>query len=571
MPYIQRRIQIFLDDLKSGKINVVKNVAEQLNLEIQKIRFNSEGEFYLETCSPFLRAFARTYYIARDSLNQLPNENKAKECINELQSNTIDYKRINELNRELFEFYHEVFSSATDSSPEKFVPKGSDFSMEIKRLGAKLKGNKIKSERAHANYLNALERLDNHYRNSNEERFKAAQNTAGMKLVLGGKQSFSESSLKAVQSMLLYGDSILIPDPVFRWIEGENVNEKFRHVQMLEDIYYLSQLSPIINSDLETPPLIIFPSWEKSLELHDEQTQDGIELLAIQFFSNALNMKFDDLIEIKEYAHSKPDRFLKGIEDNKLFISWGRSINENLNEAIANQRKEYRKWRTKEYVDKIEKISDAELVLISIVERLIPQFHILDNAETFNAFPLMSLKQHWHYYSKTYHLQERRFKDKGILSNKTIQIIKALTDTKSAWLSRVPIDDLVRLRSEMANVDFRKKLNDILIEFETANSENVDSTLASIGLALQKLLEDHNKEVSKIDQEYNKRFLKSFSIPIIGICASFIPYLPDLAFTAATLSTFGKLVKDNIDEFCERRQLNKSLMGVLAASARDDN
>jgi hypothetical protein len=46
-----------------------------------------------------------------------------------------------------------------------------------------------------------------------------------MKLVLGGSSRFLESQLNAVRQLLLYADTVLIPDPILPWIEVDRSEE----------------------------------------------------------------------------------------------------------------------------------------------------------------------------------------------------------------------------------------------------------------------------------------------------------------------------------------------------------
>jgi hypothetical protein len=189
------------------------------------------------------------------------------------------------LNRELFAHFDAVFRAFTGCPPGDFVPEGSSFAKEIRRLGERLNASRTKANALLRVANDAYLDLQKHYRAAGNARLKLGGSLPGQKLVLGGAQGFSGSSLQAVRSMLMYGDTILIPDPVQRWMETEPVGEAFVTVRMLEDIFHLSKLRPLVDADLPVVPLLVFPSWERLMEEHDQATRDRMERLAIDLFA----------------------------------------------------------------------------------------------------------------------------------------------------------------------------------------------------------------------------------------------------------------------------------------------
>lgn len=122
---------------------------------------------------------------------------------------------------------------------------------------------------------NAFEWLDTevrqHQAREGMEAFRAAKEIGGLKLVLGGGSRFGETQLHSVMGITLYGDTILIPDPIMPWLERERVEERFQHVLVLKAAHAILQLKPLVDAALPYPPLVVFPSFEKSLEEDDEQ------------------------------------------------------------------------------------------------------------------------------------------------------------------------------------------------------------------------------------------------------------------------------------------------------------
>ena len=101
--------------------------------------------------------------------------------------------------------------------------------------------------------------------------------------VLGGSSSFKASQFNSVTQSLLYADTILIPDPVMPWIESDRKEERFRNIRMLEAVFGILHIKPLVDAEFRYPAVMVFPSWEKLLEHNDAQTQAGISTLIGDF------------------------------------------------------------------------------------------------------------------------------------------------------------------------------------------------------------------------------------------------------------------------------------------------
>src|SRR5207249_431585 len=123
--------------------------------------------------------------------------------------------------------------------------------------------------------------------------YDAFRGLGGMKLVIGGTAWFKPTTLQAVRSMALYADTLLVPDPVLPWFEKERPEERFQLVAPLEAVFLMLHLKPLIDADLPHPAILIFPSWEKTLETRDEITRDGIGRIILDFFSHYLDTSFE--------------------------------------------------------------------------------------------------------------------------------------------------------------------------------------------------------------------------------------------------------------------------------------
>jgi len=63
--------------------------------------------------------------------------------------------------------------------------------------------------------------------------------------------------------MVLYTDTVQIPDPIFAMIEAERPEERFHSVQILQEMFFLLRLKPLVDADLGVPPVVVFPSFDR--------------------------------------------------------------------------------------------------------------------------------------------------------------------------------------------------------------------------------------------------------------------------------------------------------------------
>jgi hypothetical protein len=475
-----------------------------------------------------------------------------------------------QLNRELFQHFERVFEAATGQLPEEFAPNGNEFASAVRRLGARMEGNESIARRIARDAPEALAALQEHYSKTNFPRMAGAKALPGSKLVLGGTQSFSGSSLRAVRSMLLYCDTVLIPDPVFPYLEVDRPEEQFGHVLLLQQIFYLARLKPLVDADLPYPAVVVFPSWEKLLEANDPVTQDGQELQVMRLLSHFVGAPFEDLDEVVAFVRKRPDEFISAVSKNRLFVPPEGDGSEPFAKAVALQRESHRRWRSPEFVRRIDALSDAEVALGAIIDRLGPQFHLEENATTLNAAPLLALPQQWHYFRLLRRVETETLVEQNVVTSGTVGLIQALTQPVVQWLGNVPIKDLVVLRRDHENATFRKELDSRLGELGGADEGTLDAVTSRVVRALSTMLAEHGKDVRRITEEYKHKHLETAVASWITLATGIMPWFPVVGPVAlATLG--GKYIYQKASERLRFNQSRRTLMGFLAAAAADSD
>jgi hypothetical protein len=296
-------------------------------------------------------------------------------------------------------------------------------------------------------------------------------------------------------------------------------------------------------------------------------TQDGIGRLCIDFFSHYLGTLFEDESEISQYVSQHEDDFFRIVESRALFVAPSAQVGLPTGEALKAYRRDIATWRTETQRDMLDRMPDSSVIVHGIMERLVPQFHLKENAETFLAHPLLGLPQQAHYFSLCGEMYEQRLAARKLLRNETIAVLDALSEQEFGWLGNVPMKALIELRSKNTNSEFRQRLATFVSELYDAELGDVDRVAAEIGRGIAAMIAEHQNEMRRIQEEYKRRYSKTAVAAWTTVAAQFVPLLAPIA-TFLAVPSAGKYLWDKVDERYEKRKAQQSLTGVIATARR---
>ncbi|MEN6565300.1 MAG: hypothetical protein ABFC57_03265 [Veillonellales bacterium] len=470
----------------------------------------------------------------------------------------MDNTTITKLQREFFQILDNSFKEITGMPYHEFASMG-EFANGVHTFAKVATPESLKA------LLKSYQSLADFYSKNATKLFMSSKELSGIKLVFGGSR-FMQTQFNSVRKMLLYSDTILIPDPILPWIESTRKEEEYRDVLFLENMFNLLYLKPLVDADLDYPAILVFPSWEKSLEREDETTQLELNNLIINFFSHFLSQSFYDINEIFEYANKKEAIFLDTVEKHSLFIA----PEENRCHAITKSVEKYKlflkTWRSEEYLNKINTIPTPNLIITGICERLIPQYHLLENASELSAQPAMCIPAQEHYFNLCSQLFEDNLKSLNLLDLKTVSIMKSLNNDSLQWLGNIPVETLVELRQNGENESFRKQLNQYIDVFSSSTLADINHTTKEVSKGIASLLQEHQKTVKSIQEKYQRIYSLTAITGWSTLAASFIPSLAPFLGVAAPLGLIATYGASKYAEIKEQKRLAKSMMGVLSAT-----
>ncbi|MDD4963388.1 MAG: hypothetical protein PHI11_05640 [Gallionella sp.] len=423
----------------------------------------------------------------------------------------------------------------------------------------------------------ALENLKNFYSEHSVKLFTHAKNLGGLKVVLGGQRIFRDSALAGVQKMGLYVDTQLIPDPIYPFFETE-LQLKSKHVDLMLNLHTILQLKPLIDAHLPVPPVIVFPSFEKNLEEKDVKTQIGISELVLQVVGSACPSTFSTLEELLEYTHKRSDEFINAILAKNLFIPPGAKSSQIFSpkQAISLHLNELRSYRSPENIAALEKLPPASIIFTGVVERLIPQYHLLENADELSAQPMLTKPVHWHYFEKCAQSAAQALSRKGLLSEEGLLTVRALQNEKLEWLGNIPIPTLAILLQNQENSLFREELRKHTAMLSSSSAVDLDRVVREVTHGIENLVQKHQKTIKDIEAKYFSKNSVVVGTGILstslGFAAQFIPALGILGSASPVVAAGATVVtytNNKLQEKEEKSLARRSLLGVLATTSRD--
>ncbi|MBI9089897.1 MAG: hypothetical protein JEZ12_11830 [Desulfobacterium sp.] len=465
-----------------------------------------------------------------------------------------------------FEILTEFFISVTGCLPLTFSSLDK-FPESIRRMSKTLRNNPKQAEKSFYAFSDLEVNLKKLYSEEGKKAFSSAKNIDACKLNLGGSSRFLQTQLNATRRSLLYSDTVLIPDPVMPWLEKKRDEEKFNHVIPLQMVFFILHLSDLIDSNFDIPPFFIFPSFEKTLEEHDPQTQKNISQLITDVFSHYVDSGITHPQDIMEFATIKPEEYIQKIGVSKLFVSPGSEPGESVKDALVNYKAEMRQWRSDEWCEKLFSNGDISVVTNAIIERIIPNYHLLENADELRSHPFLCVDAQAHYYHLIAKMKNTVVANTASFDPSTAAILQSLTSQRLDYLANINDSQIIELRKTNENVEFRRKLRDLINSLPDTKLEDLGYVAAEVCSHIERAISKHEKQVSVFKNKYKAKH--SYTALIAGgtlgvtmfpVLAPFISALLPLGLT----TTAGKYISNKLDERAEGEQFSHSMMGVMS-------
>ena len=462
-----------------------------------------------------------------------------------------------------FEILTDFFLNVVGCLPRDFAAKDR-FSESIQKMAVTLRENPSRAEESMMAYSTLDKELRTLYSEKGIKAFGAAKELDACKLNLGGSSRFLQTQLNATRKSLLYSDTVLIPDPIMPWLERNRDEERFKHIIPLQMAFYILHLSDLKGGEFDIPPFFVFPSFEKLLEEHDQQTQENSIQLITDFFSHYVDSGIVHPKDIMEYATKHTDQYLKKIEQARLFVSQGSEPGESLRVGLEKYKIEMRQWRSENWCEELFSRGDVGVVTNAIFERIMPNYHLIENSDELRSHPFLCVNAQSHYYQLIASMKNASV---ASFDSSTSAILKSLTSKRLDYLANIEDSQLVALRKTQENVEFRRELRDLVNSLPNTKLKDLEYVAAEVCSHIERAISKHEKQISLFNDKYQAKhkytaliFAGTMSVTMFPVLAPFLGALLPLGSVVGT----GKYVSDKLDQQAEKGKFAHSMMGVIS-------
>ena len=411
--------------------------------------------------------------------------------------------------------------------------------------------------------------------------FGYAKSLGGVKLVSGGQRAFTASTLNAMKISGLYADTQLVPDPIYPYLTGK-LSLNAQPLQLAIALFHVLALTPLVVADTAIPPVLVFPSFEEYLNESDAHTIRGHEELSLLVMKQACDATVTSIEEVMDYASKYEDKFVAAVLDNRLFVPPGFSPTERLtlDVAVRGYFDGIQGYRKSEDVAKLKRLPTGILLFNGIVERISPQYHLLENSSELDAQPLLNQETHWHYFEKCADATSVDLVRKNVLSDQAFQNLRAIHDDSLSWLANIPIEALAKMIEAGEHRWLREELAKCTAQLAVAKAGNLDATVREVRHGLDSLVQRQVKAMREIEKKYEPKKWQpavgfGTTLAVVGM-ATMLPILaptlgmvaPVVAAGAAAVLAVRTYAQEKAGEFIEKRQARSSMIGILATARK---
>lgn len=555
-----QKVSDVIDALKAGTLKV-REQDEAWVRELLALPRGMTGLVDITSLAPAAVSRARATALTLTSLKQ---EQQAA-----ADSTTLG---LQDAQCELFRLFEELFVNLTGVASDAV---SSEEEIKVRML------HRIRSRKNDAfNDFNATaDELEHLYQQNAAPVFKIAKSLGGVKVVTGGQRAYGPSALTATRIAGLYCDTQLIPDPVYPFFAGDlHLNAK--HLQLAIVLFYILPLRPLVDARLQEPPVLIFPSFEEGLEEKDAITQSGIASLLVKVVAPVCNANLKTIEELFEFARKHENSFLDAISRERLFVPPGgdpKNVS-TAQDAASTYLRELKGIRSEDVLSAMKQLPCGVLVLNGILERLRPQYHLIENAEELTAQPMLSQGVHWYYFERCALAEAHELVNERVISRESLDVLRALQDDSLRWLANIPIEGLVDLRRNLEHAELREQLKKCTSQLTSAGSVELEAVTKEVRHGLEVLIQRQQKAIKEIEAKYSpKKWAAAVGGTASAAAAASMFFMPTLAAISSVATPVASVIaglagggmtyaKELVGQTVEKRKSRKTLLGLLATA-----
>jgi hypothetical protein len=280
--------------------------------------------------------------------------------------------------------------------------------------------------------------------------------------------------------------------------------------------------------------------------------------------SPLLEQDFSSVEEIANYATENGSEFLERVSRKGLLVAPGGPVGEPLESAIERYRREIKQWRSDDHIRQLEDLSKSQFAWNAILERIEPQFNLIENANQLRAQPLLSIEQQAYYFRLCSSAAEDTLEAQDAITPSTRAAIEALSRNEFEWLSHAGIDALVEMRKNNENERFREQLFKSISPLSEASLSDVDRVASEVSRSIGSLLNEYRTGAREIEDTYKLKYRGLAAGGWLTVGAMLIPQFAPLIASVPAIALGGAYYQAKTEQLRERRKLASSLVGIFA-------
>ena len=88
-------------------------------------------------------------------------------------------------------------------------------------------------------------------------------------------------------------------------------------------MFFILRLKPLVDADLGIPPVVVFPSFDRLLQQHDQTSREQLTEFVGCTLGILLNLPLTCIEDTVEFATAHPEEFLEAVRTKQLLVAPG--------------------------------------------------------------------------------------------------------------------------------------------------------------------------------------------------------------------------------------------------------
>lgn len=339
-----------------------------------------------------------------------------------------------------------------------------------------------------------IEEINQFWGNYEEIARSHIENNNSFKAVFGSSL-FSDHTNNIASPVGLYMDTVILPDPFFKYDLVSQVSSEDRACYFIRMALNVLSYQKLATTDVNPPIVIILPDkfgrdHEYSEYLQNYSIPDVIKHISIMFGEN-----------------------LSSKEETEDFISRLKDPNLVINSLVKSEKLLFDlDWYMPKEDQIIKMYNDyykglpyfqngfhaGHVVLFNSHGRITQANDVLLKAHTLGGNPIIDAPTSWKYLSWIYEYRAMKFNPQDTQNVCLIKALQHISENEMTWLNPIPEEELINLRRSGELQEIRKLFTKTIHKIDSVGLSKFKSVSTSLVNEIKRSLKDYNKDMENL-------------------------------------------------------------------------